>query len=317
MTPIVSNRRLQELRDDIVSRIGGSFRDRQVAYCDIPVHFNIGDSLIYKGTEVFFERMNSRVILRLSDGNNRLLRRIDQDKDVLIVLHGGGNLGDLYPAHETLRREVVEHFPEHQIIIMPQSAHYRDPSEFERTARLFAAHRRLTLCVRDQFSCDLFYPFLQENVILCPDMAQMLDLRHRYHGGRGTLALCRRDIEADARTAVKVRDTDPDPVDWDDLVTAPYKVAFRVTKAVIAAEDALGCRLGSAFLWSLTTDRLVAKAVDTIGNHDLLRTDRLHGVIAAQLLGVPVEHGDNAYRKIARYSSLFFSPDELNESPQP
>ncbi|MBB1356380.1 polysaccharide pyruvyl transferase, partial [Pseudoalteromonas sp. SR45-5] len=38
--------------------------NRTVAYIDIPNHFNVGDLLIYKGTEQFFKNHSINVIYR-------------------------------------------------------------------------------------------------------------------------------------------------------------------------------------------------------------------------------------------------------------
>ena len=41
-----------------------------------------------------------------------------------IFIHGGGNFGDLWAAHQEFRERVLERFPDRQIIQFPQSIHY-------------------------------------------------------------------------------------------------------------------------------------------------------------------------------------------------
>src|SRR3546814_11822273 len=77
--------------------------DRPVLYLDYPVHLNIGDLLINLGTEAWFGSAGYEIACRASvfDFGRRDAGRISPDSS--IVLHGGGNFGDLYPIHQEFR----------------------------------------------------------------------------------------------------------------------------------------------------------------------------------------------------------------------
>ena len=125
---------------------------RPVVYLDYPVHLNVGDQLINLGTECFLDDNGVRVVGRYSLFNcpADLHRRIPAD--AIILLHGGGNLGDLYPDHEAFRERIVESCPDHRIIVLPQTLHFAAEAGFAAAAAIYRRHPALTLCVRDHAS---------------------------------------------------------------------------------------------------------------------------------------------------------------------
>ena len=83
--------------------------DKQdVVYFDYPLHLNVGDLLIYAGTEQFFKDYDIRIRLR------RSLQAFDIDEakkyitpNTTILCHGGGNFGDLYPSIQKMREDIA------------------------------------------------------------------------------------------------------------------------------------------------------------------------------------------------------------------
>lgn len=124
-----------------------------IYYIDYPVYSNGGDLLIMKGTEAFFRENGIRVRARYSafdfpDG-------LSVPKDHILVLQGGGNFGDLYPVHQKLRERVVAGYPNNRVVILPQTIHYKDVREFDRTADILNRHKDVHLFVRDTLSLDM------------------------------------------------------------------------------------------------------------------------------------------------------------------
>ncbi|WP_417698678.1 polysaccharide pyruvyl transferase family protein [Psychromonas sp.] len=99
---------LKGMHNEIYKLIG----DASVAYVDIPFHFNVGDLLIYKGTEQFFKEYNIKVNYRCFSLNCSL--KSIESCDV-IVMHGGGNFGDIYSEHQSLREKLISKFPNKRI----------------------------------------------------------------------------------------------------------------------------------------------------------------------------------------------------------
>ena len=92
----------------------------------------------------------------------------------ILVMHGGGNFGDLYPVHQCFREQIVWRFPDNRIVVLPQSVYFPSSTELERSARLFSQHRDLILCVRDRESFAQVHGRFTQRTLLVPDMAHQL-----------------------------------------------------------------------------------------------------------------------------------------------
>lgn len=91
-----------------------------------------------------------------------------------IFMHGGGNLGNLYPGEEELRRKFIRLHPDNEIIVMPQSicftADEAGQAELQRSTAAYHGHPRLTLLVRDENSWQLAKRYFPETrSLLAPD----------------------------------------------------------------------------------------------------------------------------------------------------
>lgn len=269
-----------------------------VYYIDYPVYSNGGDLLIMKGTEAFFKENGIRVRARYSafdfpDG-------LSVPKDHIIVLQGGGNFGDLYPVHQKLRERVVAGYPKHRIVILPQTIHYKDVREFDRTADILNRHRDVHLYVRDTLSLDMARDkFRRCNVYLSPDMAhQLWPIRGGSEPERELLRFMRTDIE---KTAGQERLTDGragDDLDWATLYSRTEQRSIRVFGDVLRISRG---KLPMGKIWSKYSDRLVSKAVDRFALYRTVQTSRLHGHILSCLMDKPNVLFDNAYGKNGRY----------------
>ncbi|KIU24008.1 General stress protein 30 [Weissella cibaria] len=91
-----------------------------VFYLGLPEHGNLGDQAIAKATEIYLqEQLPQHQVVRIANDAVLpcipLLKRIMQPNH-LIVMHGGGNLGDLWPGAENVRRAVVKRLKKWPII---------------------------------------------------------------------------------------------------------------------------------------------------------------------------------------------------------
>lgn len=101
-------------------------------------------------------------------------------KDKVILVHGGGYIGDLWINEEEKLERILQAFKHHRIIIMPQTVHFDlETAEgrefFERAMQIFSAHPSLTVFLREIIS----YEFMRKNmpqvyVELVPDVVMML-----------------------------------------------------------------------------------------------------------------------------------------------
>src|SRR5262249_42081542 len=111
-SPMESLKRQLEVIDTLVPA------GARVAYLDYPVHQSGGDLLIMLGTQQFFEDYGLDVTYRASAFNFHPHRFL-QDSKTVIVCHGGGNFGDLYPHFHGFRESLVRRYSSHRIIVLP------------------------------------------------------------------------------------------------------------------------------------------------------------------------------------------------------
>ena len=298
---------MQELKDKLAAIAGYLPRQRPVVYLDYPVHLNFGDILIMRGTERFFADYGYRVIERAGYMNFTAAARRAVPPDATIVLHGGGNFGDLYPAHQHFREAVVRQFPEHPIVVMPQTVHFRSEQARQASAAVFRLHRQLLLMVRDRRSQAAVDGLFSPQVLLMPDMAHQLwdDGRPPEAGAAsGRLELWRADIEATRRPATLAAGP---PIDWLDLVPVWQRRVYGLILRLHRLEATADRRLGAQPAWYGYCDRLSRRMQSIFESCGEVRTNRLHGMIFAALLGKKVSFDDNTYGKLGDYASQWFA----------
>ena len=192
------NQQLIDLKNKLAP-IADLIKDKNdVFYLDYPLHLNVGDLLIYHGTEQFFTDHNIRVTLKRSEFDvdiEELKQKITPNTTIL--LHGGGNFGDLYPQHQNLRETIIRMFPNNRVIVLPQTLFYKSQETLEKSAALFRQHQDCHLLARDERTANAFKQF-SPNVYLSPDMAHELygTLPTKNTQTGQSLYFLRKDIEA-------------------------------------------------------------------------------------------------------------------------
>lgn len=277
----------------IASLING----KSIAYIDIPIHFNVGDLLIYLGTEEFFKEHDINVIYR-SGCENLDFKKI-KEADV-IVLHGGGNFGDLYKVHQNLRENIISKFPTKRIICLPQTIFFEDISNEEASAKLFSKHKDFHFITRDERSYEISKKFTN-NYHLLPDMAHSLhpmiekeELCDELPQQRRILNLIRKDIESqnnDLRLQKK-------GFDWDDLISISD---INIKKKYSSLEKWKFKQKKANDLWYRLSKEIVFRSENYFHMHNEVHTDRLHGLIFSCLLGKNIHLFDNSYGKNTSY----------------
>lgn len=293
---------LSHMHDEIAILLAG----KKIAYIDIPVHFNVGDLLIYLGTEAFFQKNDLNVVYRSEVHKTTLssLNNVDA-----IVFHGGGNFGDLYKIHQALREKIVSKFKDKLIVCLPQTIYFSSEIQLEVSAEIFSKHPHFYFYVRDQKSLELANLFTK-NAKLMPDMAHSLhplvdvsEVGPTNATPQKILSLVRRDIES-ARKATG-RNIQKRGFDWDDLITVNEIALWRLYQVLRIFRPKQGIKL-----WHKNTKDIVFKSCQFFNLHDVVHTDRLHGLILASLLGKSIVMYDNSYGKNSSYYDCW-----LKENP--
>ncbi len=300
---------LRLLHDELAEAIP---KDRPLIYLDYPRTKNIGDLLILLGTLEFFRRYKFNVRLSRMFDNTPPRSGLGVQPGDTIILHGGGNFGDLYPHNHAYRERIIQEYPDHKILIFPQTAFYSDSEKLKRNADILNGHPDLTLYVRDRTSESLLRPYLGERVRLMPDMAHQLwpSLHHKAEARKkgedaGPLILMRTDKEAGGSFATLDAQKE-NFVDWDDVNYKSLSVWKRVFDKIASIEGSRNMSLGAANLYFGVMQHEVEKVSRKLALHDVWITSRMHGGILGLLLNKRVFAVDNNYGKLSSYIDTWF-----------
>jgi exopolysaccharide biosynthesis predicted pyruvyltransferase EpsI len=280
MSAALISRHQDCLRQVYARHLGhGSF----YALVDFPDHPNVGDSAIWLGELTILRAITGREPAYVStwhDFDRNDFSRSCPEGPLLI--HGGGNLGDLWSHHQQFREQLLTEFPDRTIVQLPQSIFFRNGGAAGAFADIAIRHPDFTLYVRDDASLRFARSVLGLPARLAPDSAMMLNLERRAVASEPILALMRTDWERvdgtpDLPIGAKV-------VDWlEDEVEMPtgHNAASREAQALAR----------------------LRRGVALLSQAQHLITDRLHGHILALLMGLSHEIRDNSYGKLSAYAS--------------
>lgn len=301
-----------QLRKQQLKQIADLIIDKQdVLYFDYPLHLNVGDLLIYAGTEQFFKDYHINVRLRRSlQAFDLAEARKYVTPNTTILCHGGGNFGDLYPSIQKMREEIVQDFPNNRVILLPQTAHFSCEKAMLASAKIFSAHKDLHLFARDIKTYDLMKAHFSPYVELSPDMAHelygTLPQKDRSQSAGKTLYFLRKDIEKshiEAEIQAKLPNLD-DVKDWEDILL-PSDMRFELWCSRLSK---IANRFKLAWLknkindlWYQHSMKVIARCQRIFLGYDNVVTSRLHGHIFSCLLGLPNEVCDNSYGKNTGY----------------
>lgn len=228
----------------------------------------------------------------------------------IILITGGGNLGTKYEFLNDLYLPIIKKFPKNKKLFFPQSytfdAKYDTPKSMEKIKHIFSkSANNLTITARESKSYKLFKDtFPDNNVILTPDIVLSLDQNENKDKTNKSdiIILMRSDSE-------KTLDEDIEKQIINKL-SSKYKVTIddTVVPDLISHEDRL---------YNLN------ETWTKIKENKLVITDRLHGMIFAQITGTPCIVFDNYNNKIKMTCEdwlsdmdhiRFVNPNEIKDS---
>lgn len=300
----LSSRLLQTL-DEVIPA------DRPCALIDYPNHENVGDSAIWAGERQALHRLGRDVayVADLTAFSARALRRRVGSRGT-ILLHGGGNLGDLYPHHQRFRERVLRDFGSNAVVIMPQTV------SFESTDGLAALksglqHPNLVVLLRDRQSLELARSEFDLPCHLAADSAVNLETSYDEDTRISILWLSRTDDESATMTRSSDQLASRPGVRIADWVgkrsSAIPTVALREATLIgggLASFLPVAARRTNGFL-ERAYDNLAATRVAygerLLASADVVVTDRLHAHILAMLVGRPHVLINDRYDKVGRF----------------
>lgn len=301
----------QDLKKKLQSVIDSNLSpliNNDYVYWDLPYHINIGDTLIWQGTLDF---LADKPYKMLDYGSSATANLSALDQDTVILLHGGGNFGDIYGSSQNFRKSVVKRYPNNKIIVLPQTIYFEDKTRETHDFQFFSEHKSFYLCVRDQASYDLACKYLAENrVLFLPDMAFCIKdemLKETLSTGQ-KLLMSRIDVEAVAVDNKYVEQVDVQS-DWPTFEKSPMSCNYlRLLLAIHRklskdgkVKQTLLVKYINHFAMNHVRKQLINTGVQFINGFDVVYTTRLHGCILSLLLDKEIVLLDNSYGKNKAY----------------
>lgn len=246
-----------------------------------------------------FKTPSRKSLLRTSQ--SRLNEK--EKEESIIIFPGGGSLGNRYKSSRR-RIEFIEK-NNMQFFQMPISTTFGDDHELLHRVKEIYQKKGTTFC-RDAQSQKEAKKHLGIEATLVPDLAELLpSLTDFQEGGLGDVFLERRDGEASAQKKIRGVFT----FDWPDLgAWYPLSPIFRYWNNHLLSERVpslikerrwfLRERMNASCRLSLVK---TARALAFLSFYDRVFTDRLHGLILSNRLGMEVCYYDNDHGKISRY----------------
>ena len=254
-------------------------KTRRIILIGSPEHGNLGDHAIAEAERNFFAKDFPDIpLVELSGPCYRSLPGIIQSKirpDDIICITGGGFLGSLWMIEEDMVRDVLQSFPNNQVVIFPQTMYFEDTvhgkEELAKSKKIYGECKNLKIFLREKKSYDYVienFAIPQDRVFLIPDMVLSMTGNSAAGTNRDTILLCLRgDKESCLSENLK-----------SNLTSSLENFGCRIScvDTVVQREVSLSERkqeLDSIF--------------QTFSSAKLVITDRLHGMLFAVITGTP------------------------------
>lgn len=256
----------------------------------IPHHGNLGDNAIAlaeeKIIETYFSEYEKYVVpeKRLEQCAERLKGYV-HDEDILL-LHGGGNIGDTYVTPEAGRRKTIQTYPNNKIIIFPQTAYYSDTPEgkevLEESKKIYNAHKNLVILAREEKSYNFMKKeFYNAKVYLTPDIVMTLKETKNLERN-GALLLFRTDKEKTMKDETIEEIKEKMVQNYAKYTLSDMNIWNTITNNISYKER----------------EKLLEDKFEQLQSSKIVITDRLHGMIFSAITETPCIVFNNFNHKI-------------------
>ncbi|MFW5983271.1 MAG: polysaccharide pyruvyl transferase family protein [bacterium] len=276
-------------------------------FLDLPYFTNIGDTLIWKGTEEFLKTLPHKCLYRSSIETYSTPRI---GKNVTILLQGGGNFGDIWRRHTEFCLRILRVFPDNQIIVLPQTIYYNNEDILKQDAQEMTKHKHLTICARDFRSYEILKKQFPKNQILqLPDMAFCIGSsflqKHQIQEEDKVLFFKRKDIEfAPYDFSHSIKHPQTEEHEWPSMEYNLFvnRVLARLKKIqLFMRRRGIPVRLFNKVIdlysQNIFMPHMLKIGIQFISKYKYVYSTRLHGAILSILLDKPLTLFDNSYGK--------------------
>ena len=272
-------------------------------FLDLPYHGNIGDTLIWKGTESFLRELPGKCLGKHSKDTFDF-RSLPQD--CTILLFGGGNLGDIWREHQEFRLEVMRVYPDNSIIVLPQTVFYENKELLLADVEKMNKHEHLTICARDKTSAKI----LEDNnfkgkLLTVPDMAFCInpeEIKAEIEpADKDTLILMRKDKEIQLVDSEEYQNVSFE--DWPEIKESGAQAWHHLMTHTPEESD-------DYFVNEYFPQR-IDSGIKFVSSYKEVYSTRLHVSILRLLLDLPVVMLDNSYGKNKSFYKSWLQDTEL------
>ncbi len=257
------------------------------------IHKNLGDHLITLSETVFLnEQIEESEVIEIPTEvfevyKSLLLKKIKHND--LIIINGGGWMGNLWEKEESIIEDMVCSFRNNKIIIFPQTVFFDESlSTYNRilasSIECFSSHPNLTICVREQNSFEFAKKnYKKSKILLVPDIALYYynnTSKYRQKQKKNIIKLCLRNDRENTRENKSV----------DKIVKS-----FTEKDYIIKKIDTISRFRVSEF----RRIQALSKKLEEFSESSLIITDRLHGMIFSYLTATPCIVFDNKTHKVS------------------
>ena len=274
--------------------------EKKILLLGTPGHSNIGDAAIAAGEYEFVKRYFPEYTLIEIDAY-----RIDAKyvflqsivgADDLFFLHGGGNLGDLYPAEELIRRRVIADFPNNRIVVLPQTIYFGDSEqskiELAVSREIYNRHKDLILFTRGKSSLAFAREHFQ-NVKSFDALDMAMLLRREFNLEREGILACIRDAN------------DESGID-DDMREDIRRIVERFDAHFEKANNLYRENISSGM-----RNAAINEELKKFARHKIAVTDRLHGMLFSVMTQTPCVVISAKTQKIGEFYAYFEDSDAV------
>lgn len=261
-------------------------KEKKIILMQTPTHGNLGDQAIAYAQIEFIKKSNPefKIIEIPYDkvyGSIKEINLIINENDI-IAIHGGGNMGDLYPNEEYMRRFIVKKIKKCKIISFPQTMDFSNTIsgnfQLKKSKKVYNGNKNLILVAREHISYEkMRKSFNKTRVILTPDIVFSLALKDKTERN-GVLVCLRKDLEKSLDSSFQSSLIDEIKKIYDNVTITDTVINIRVDKENRKKE--------LLYKWN------------EFKNAEVVITDRLHGMIFCAITETPCIVFKNSNHKI-------------------
>lgn len=261
-------------------------------YLDAASYNNLGDQAIALSMELFLNDIFGKENVNVFSEKEvihyiKSLKKQIRPGDI-IALSGGGNMGDLYPRYEALRRILIKNFKNNRIVVFPQTVDYScgkyGKREFDRGIAVYKSHPDLFVCVRERNSFDILIRQLP-NVVLVQDIVFYL---------YGKIFVNSKNFVSN-QVGLCLRKDKESLLSKEQYINIEKKIKEQSERVFVFTTMA---EIKEQYDF-LIRKKLIVEKLKEISACKVVVTDRLHGMIFSLLAGVPCVAVDNSNHKVS------------------